>query len=132
MWARRKNLTQAGVSSCSLLIVVLACSSSPAQADPEVLSGEYQCAKFEVAGHTLPCESPPLVLNSDGSYQIWGENGSYEVVGERWLVLSHSKRRGKGYFHTPKEVVFEYRVEGRLHRVTFRRVFQPIPGLSDT
>jgi hypothetical protein len=119
------------VRNCSLLLGFFA-FCLPVMADLDALSGEYQCAKIEVEGRVLRCASPPLILNSDGSYQIWGESGSYHVVEDRWLVLSHSKRRGTGYFQSPKELVFEYQVKGRSHRVTFRRVFEPTPGLSDT
>ena len=93
------------------------------------LEGNYQCVRLELEGHSAPCQSPPLVLNHDGSYEIWGERGTYEVVQGRWLVLSHSKRRGMGNFVKPHEIVFEYRVGTRLCRVTFRRIFEAPPGL---
>jgi len=92
------------------------------------LDGNYQCVHLEFQGQSAPCQSPPLVLNRNGSYEIWGERGTYEVVQGRWLVLSHSKRRGLGHFVDPQEIVFEYRVEGRVCRVTFRRIFDAPPG----
>ena len=94
----------------------------------ERLDGNYECVRLELEGHSAPCQSPPLVLNHNGSYDIWGEHGTYEVVQGRWLVLSHSKRRGLGHFINSHEIVFEYRVDGRLYRVTFRRVFEAPPG----
>ena len=99
----------------------------PAKAQQR-LDGNYQCVHLEFQGQSAPCQSPPLVLNRNGSYEIWGEHGTYEVVQGRWLVLSHSKRRGLGHFVNPHEIVFEYRVDGRLCRVTFRRVFEAPPG----
>ncbi len=92
------------------------------------LDGNYQCVRLEFQGQSAPCQSPPLVLNKDGSYEIWGEHGTYEVVQGRWLVLSHSKRRGLGHFLDSHEIVFEYRVGSRVCRVTFRRVFEAPPG----
>lgn len=92
------------------------------------LDGNYQCVRLEFQGQSSPCQSPPLVLNQDGSYEIWGEHGTYEVVQGRWLVLSHSKRRGLGHFVNQHEIVFEYRVGSRACRVTFRRVFEAPPG----
>jgi hypothetical protein len=94
----------------------------------QTLDGNYQCVRLEFQGQSSPCQSPPLVLNQDGSYDIWGEHGTYEVVQGRWLVLSHSKRRGLGHFVSAHEIVFEYRVGSRVCRVTFRRVFDAPPG----
>ena len=109
-----------------LLLAVIALVT-PAKAERR-LDGNYQCVQLEFKGQSAPCQSPPLVLNQDGSYDIWGEHGTYEVVQGRWLVLSHSKRRGLGNFVKPHEIVFEYRVGKRLYRVTFRRIFEAPPG----
>jgi hypothetical protein len=109
----------------SLLIAAFALVS-PAKAQP--LDGNYQCVRLEFQGRSAPCQSPPLILNQDGSYEIWGERGTYEVVQGHWLVLSHSKRRGLGHFVNSHDIVFEYPVDGRVCRVTFRRVFEAPPG----
>ncbi len=108
---------------------LLACIASAATAKgQQSLDGNYQCVRLEFQGQSSPCQSPPLVLNQDGSYDIWGEHGTYEVVQGRWLVLSHSRRRGLGHFVNAHEIVFEYRVGSRVCRVTFRRVFDAPPG----
>jgi hypothetical protein len=119
----------------SFLIAALALVI-PARAQQR-LEGSYQCVRLEFSlspagqahGQSAPCQSPPLVLNHDGSYAIWGEHGTYDVVQGRWLVLSHSKRRGLGHFINSRDIVFEYRVGGQACRVTFRRIFEAPPGL---
>jgi hypothetical protein len=113
--------------AASLLVAAVALAI-PARAKQR-LGGNYKCVRLEFQGQSAPCQSPPLVLNEDGSYEIWGEHGTYQVVQGRWLVLSHSKRRGLGTFVNPQEIVFEYRVDGRVCRVTFRRIFEAPPGL---
>jgi hypothetical protein len=115
-----------GLLIASFLMFGIA-AAIPAKAQRR-LNGNYQCVRLEFQGHSAPCQSPPLVLNQDGSYDIWGEHGTYEVVQGRWLVLSHSKRRGLGNFINAHEIVFEYRVDGRVCRVTFRRIFEAPPG----
>ena len=70
------------------------------------------------------------MLNEDGSYQIWGEEGSYELVQGRWLILEHSQRRGLGHIVNAREIVFEYRVGDKKCKVTFQRIFEPPPGYS--
>lgn len=115
----------------AVLLAVITLSMSlvvPVKADQR-LDGNYQCVRLELEGRSAPCQSPPLVLNRDGSYEIWGEHGTYEVVQGRWLVLSHSKRRGMGNFVNQHEIIFEYRVGTRVCRVTFRRIFEAPPGL---
>jgi hypothetical protein len=112
----------------SFLITATALAGPPRA--QQYLDGNYQCVRLELQGHVAACQSPPLVLNRDGSYEIWGEHGTYEVVQGRWLVLSHSKRRGLGHFVNSQDIVFEYRVDGRACRVTFRRVFEAPPGLK--
>ena len=109
-------------------IALLTSLVAPASAQHR-LDGNYQCVRLELEGESAPCQSPPLVLNHDGSYDIWGEHGTYEVVQGRWLLLSHSRRRGMGNFINPHEIVFEYRVGTRVCRVTFRRIFEAPPGL---
>ena len=117
-----------------LLILVLggALGASAQDTDPGRgrLAGKYRCVNLELDEKTAPCDSPPLVLHEDGSYQIWGEEGSYELVQGRWLILEHSQRRGLGKIVSPREIVFEYRVGDKRCKVTFQRIFDPPPGFS--
>jgi hypothetical protein len=118
-------------SRLSLVLLALIPVALPAHAEV-TLTGQYRCVRLEAAGQSAPCQSPPLILHSDGSYDIWGEHGTYEVVQGKWLVLSHSKRRGLGHVLSPGEIVFEYRVSGQSYRVTFRRIFEAPPGFRWT
>jgi hypothetical protein len=122
-------------AATGFLALLLACGVTPSHAQEGDqgrgrLAGKYRCVKLEMENKAAPCDSPPLVLNEDGSYQIWGEEGSYELVQNRWLILEHSKRRGLGRIVSPREIVFEYRVGDKRCRVTFRRIFDPPPGFS--
>jgi hypothetical protein len=102
----------------------LAAPAAHAQAGP----GKYRCISVRIDQKSEPCRSPSLTLKNDGSYEIWGENGTYEVVQDHWLVLSHSKRRGLGYIENSGEIIFEYHVGKRLCRVIFEKVSTPTPG----
>ena len=115
------------VLSLTAFLLAATAMVSPTRAQQR-LDGDYHCVRIELQGQSAPCQSPPLVLNRDGSYEIWGEHGTYEVVQGRWLLLSHSKRRGLGHFVNAQEIVFEYRVDGRVCRVTFRRISEAPPG----
>jgi len=120
------------------LLILLAGGASAARAQDAQdkdqgrgrLSGKYRCVRLELEQKSAPCDSPPLVLNDDGSYQIWGEEGTYTLVQGRWLILEHSRRRGLGHIVSPREIVFEYRVGDKRCKVTFQRIFDPPPGFS--
>jgi hypothetical protein len=131
------NITTTRAKSVRLLfggfLILLASGAfaMPAHAQ-EPLTGKFRCVAVEIGGQQAVCQSPPLVLNDDGSYEIWGEEGTYTTVQGRWLVLSHAKRRGLGHVVSPREIVFEYGVGKDRCKVTFRRIFDPPPGFSWT
>lgn len=119
-------------SSLLSLAAVLTLGSlwpSPMHAQ-EAFDGKYRCVRIEIGNQSGRCQSPPLILSQDGSYEIWGEHGTYEVVQDQWLVLSHSKRRGLGHFVGPNEIVFEYKIGNQKCRVTFQQIYDPPPGFD--
>jgi hypothetical protein len=127
----RLRLTSLAVAA-ALCLVLGSFIVTPAAHAQERLEGKFRCTQVETGGQIARCQSPPLVLNRDGSYQIWGERGTYEVVQGRWLVLSHSKRRGLGHFINQREIVFEYHEGKRTCRVTFRQIMDPPAGLRSS
>ena len=112
------------------LVLCGCCGILPRMAAQPRPEGKYRCVTIEIDHHAAPCQSPPLILSHDGSYQIWGERGTYEVVNGEWLRLSHSRRRGMGHFENLHELVFEYRSGGRLYRIKFHQLFEAPPGVS--
>jgi hypothetical protein len=102
-------------------------SAMPVHADA-YLSGTYNCVRVEVAGKTQTCSAPSIELNSDGSYQILAERGTYEIVGGHWLVLSASKNHGKARLDGGNEIVFEFLSHGKKSRIVYRQKYQRPPG----
>ena len=127
----RTRLITIGASATLFMLVAGFIGARPVLAQ-ERLIGEYRCVRVEAEGRSEACQSPPLTLNRDGSYKIWGEQGTYEVVQGQWLVLSHSKRRGLGHVISPSEIVFEYRIKDKSCRVLFRRVYDPPRGMKSS
>ena len=107
--------------------IALAAFALPARADT-YLSGTYSCTKVEVAGTAHPCTAPSLELNSDGSYQILSERGTYEIVAGRWLVLSTSKNHGKARLDGTKLIIFEFVSGGKKNKITYRRKYERPSG----
>jgi hypothetical protein len=106
-----------------LTFVGLMITSLPVHAQ-DYLSGTYRCVKVEIAGKTDQCSAPSIELNSDGSYQILAERGTYEIVAGRWLVLSTSKNHGKARLAGSREIVFEFVSGGRKNKITYRQKYQ--------
>src|SRR5437899_7691308 len=69
--------------------------------------GVYQCASLVVDGRSGRCTSPPLVLYPDGTYKIWGEQGTYRIDGNQ-LKLSESKKHGRGRLLRGPQIVFKF------------------------
>jgi hypothetical protein len=92
------------------------------------LSGTYRCTTVEVAGRTVPCKAPSLVLKSDGSYKMLSETGTYEIVAGHWLILSSSKRHGRARLDGSKEIIFNFISRGKKSRIVYRRKYQRPDG----
>jgi hypothetical protein len=105
----------------------LVMTAMPVHAQPH-LSGTYNCARVEVAGKTQPCSAPSIELNSDGSYQILAERGTYEIIGGHWLVLSATKNHSKARLDGSKEIDFEFVSHGKKSRIIYRRKYQRPSG----
>src|SRR5580692_8935445 len=90
-------------------VLVLFHPGASAQAAEPAHSGTYRCVSVEVAGKTKHCKAPSLEMNSDGSYQILSEHGTYEILRGHWLVLSASKNRGRARLDgNNKQIIFEF------------------------
>ena len=84
------------------------------------LAGTYRCVSYNVGGGGGSCRNtPPLVLQSDGSYQMSGERGHYSVRGGL-LHLDQSKLRGDGRIQG-NQIVFQYQYRGLAQVVTYQR-----------
>jgi hypothetical protein len=87
--------------------LALAFTCSPVQAQSS-LSGTYNCVSVEVNGKAHPCKAPSIEMNSDGSYQILAERGTYEILKGHWLALSTSKNHGRARLDGSRAIIFEF------------------------
>lgn len=110
-----------------LAVIGLVLSGKPARAD-DYLSGTYKCVTVEIAGKTHHCKAPSLEMNSDGSYQILAERGTYEILKGHWLILSAAKNHGRARLDGTKEIIFEFVSGGKKSKITYRRKYQRPPA----
>jgi hypothetical protein len=107
--------------------IVVAMGAKPAQAQAS-LSGTYNCVSVEIAGKSHRCTAPSLEMNSDGSYQILAERGTYEILSGHWLVLSAAKNHGKARLDGSRQIIFEFVSGGKRSKITYRRKYQRPPA----
>jgi hypothetical protein len=105
----------------------LVLSGKPARAE-SYLDGTYTCVSVEIAGKTHHCKAPSLEMNSDGSYQILAERGTYEILKGHWLILSAGKNHGRARLDGSKEIIFEFFSGGKKSKITYRRKYQRPPA----
>jgi len=123
----RAGVLKIAVKLCLVCAVCLLIIAQPSSAET-YLSGTYNCMTVEIAGNTAPCSAPSIELKSDGSYQILSERGTYQIVADRWLVLSTSKHHGKARLDGSKEIIFEFMSGGKKSRITYRRKYERESG----
>lgn len=102
-------------------------SGSPVRAQ-SYLSGTYTCVSIEIAGKTHHCKAPSLEMNSDGSYQILDERGTYEILRGHWLILSAAKNHERARLDGSKVIIFEFVSGGKKSKITYRRKYQRPPA----
>ena len=99
------------------LALPILCFSQLASA--QSIAGLYRCWSYNVSGGGGSCRLvPPLAINSDGTYQVSSEIGTYKVQDGN-VVLSESKIRGPGKLEGGSRIVFDYDFKGMHHRVTY-------------
>jgi hypothetical protein len=125
---RNHNLSLYQVARVLIIgAIALLFSGTPARAQ-DSLSGTYNCVSVEIAGKTHHCTAPSLEMNSDGSYQILAERGTYEILKGHWLILSPAKNHGRARLDGSKEIIFEFVSGGKKSKITYRRKYQRPPA----
>ncbi len=84
------------------------------------VAGSYRCWSYNVSGGGGgDCRLfAPIVLNTDGTYSVSSEKGTYTVKGDI-ITLSESKLRGPGKLIGGTQIRFEYDYNGWHHVITY-------------
>lgn len=89
--------------------------------DGKRLSGSYRCWSYNVSGGgSGDCRLfAPIVLNTDGTYSVSSEKGTYRIEGTT-IYLSESKIRGAGTLSADTlQIRFEYDYNNWRHVITY-------------
>jgi hypothetical protein len=110
------TLLESIVVALSLLLL-----APPLPAQKAGLSGQYACSRALVNGREVPCRAAPLILGTDGKFQLRGWEGSYLVHG-KWVELTDSQIKARAKIEPGHKIVLEcYGKHGLIQMVYERR-----------
>jgi hypothetical protein len=104
----------------SLLIGTLAFFLPATHAQTLDLSGHYQCVQVKVQQRTEPCTAAPLILKTDGHFELRGWEGSYLVNGE-WVELSDSLIKARAKIEPGHKISIRYHGKNGLVEMIYER-----------
>jgi hypothetical protein len=84
------------------------------------VSGRYECTQAKVHGKAVPCNGAPLLLKSDGRFELRGWEGSYLVDGS-WVELSDSSVKSRAKIAPGHKIVFRYYGKHGLVEMIYER-----------
>jgi len=118
MGPRRSFVSSLRFVAVAIGLIALA-SATPAQ--KVGLSGQYRCSRAVVNGREVPCKAAPLILSTDGKFQLRGWEGSYLVHGE-WVELTDTQIKARAKIEPGHKIVLEcYGKHGLVQMVYERR-----------
>jgi hypothetical protein len=100
-WVVLKTLRLLSIAAILLALIPFS------QAQTAEVSGRYECTQAKVGGKMVPCNAAPLLLKSDGKFELRGWEGSYLVNGS-WVELSDSTVKSRAKIAPGHKIVFRY------------------------
>jgi len=91
---------------------------SPAQG--QNVSGRYQCVQAKMKGKVIACNAAPLILKTDGKFELRGWEGSYLVNGQ-WVELSDSLIKTRAKIEPGHKIVLRYHGKHGFVEMTYER-----------
>jgi len=109
------TLARYAVAAAFLFLLTTQCHAQTVD-----LSGRYQCAQARVGGKAIPCKAAPLILKTDGRFELRGWEGSYMVTGD-WVELSDSLVKTRAKIEPGHKIVLRYVGKHGLVEMTYER-----------
>jgi len=84
------------------------------------VSGRYQCVQAKMKGKVMACNAAPLILKTDGKFELRGWEGSYLVEGQ-WVELSDSLIKTRAKIEPGHKIVLRYHGKHGFVEMTYER-----------
>src|SRR3974390_3012007 len=117
-----KNPHRTGVMRSRVISagVIAAFLTLPSVSHAGVVAGQYRCSNYDIEGAGVPCwVSSPLILRSDGTYQVAAEKGTWRQQSGT-VTFSEPNIRGSGRLGAQNQIVFSYALDGARRTVTYQ------------
>ena len=106
---------------CFLPLAAFLLALTPAShAQDANVSGRYQCIQAKMKGRVMACNAAPLILKSDGKFELRGWEGSYLVNGQ-WVELSDSLIKTRAKIEPGHKIVLRYHGKHGIVEMTYER-----------
>jgi hypothetical protein len=106
----------------SLAVVAVLLFLPASHAQTSELSGRYQCVQVKVHQKVAACSAAPLILKTDGHFELRGWEGSYLVNGQ-WVELSDSLQKTRAKIEPGHKIALRYfGKDGLVEMIYERRV----------
>ena len=92
--------------------------ASPAQGSN--VSGRYQCIQAKMKGKVIACNAAPLILKTDGHFELRGWEGNYLVNGQ-WVELSDSLIKTRAKIEPGHKIVLRCHGKHGFVEMTYER-----------
>lgn len=104
----------------AFLLIPCLILTSLARSQTVDLSGSYQCTEAKVRGKVVGCTAAPLILKTDGHFELRGWEGSYLVNGQ-WVELSDSLTKARAKIVPGHKIVLRYYGKHGWTEMTYER-----------
>jgi hypothetical protein len=101
-------------------LALLLALTPPAPAETTDVSGRYQCTQAKVKGKLIACNAAPLILKTDGHFELRGWEGNYLVKGQ-WVELSDSLVKTRAKIEPGHKIVLRYHGKHGFVEMTYER-----------
>src|SRR5437588_9352052 len=113
---RVSSCLQRALPHATFLLVLI----PPASAQTTDVSGRYQCTQAKIKGKVIACTAAPLILKTDGHFELRGWEGSYLVNGQ-WVELSDSLVKTRAKIQPGHKIVLRYYGKHGFVEMTYGR-----------
>ena len=84
------------------------------------LSGSYECTQVKVEGRVAGCSAAPLILKTDGRFELRGWEGTYLVDGQ-WVQLSDTLTKARARIEPGHKIVLRFYGKKGWAEMTYER-----------
>jgi len=108
------------IAFCLKLIWSILLLAPSCKAQTVDVSGAYQCTQVKMDGKVADCNAAPLILKTDGHFELRGWEGTYLVDGQ-WVQLSDALTKARARIEPGHKIVLRFYGKKGWAEMTYER-----------